>query len=717
MGGIRRLATPALIGAASVCLLVGALSLYIDREVFDSQAFADRATSSLANPDVRADVSERVTGAVLNVAPDAIAFRPVISGIVDGLIGTPAFQGVFRSAVYDLHRTIFGRSQSTITLAVADVGLLLTDALKSINPKLAAQIPHDLRANLLKISNGDALQVPVDLVRLGDDTHAIAMTGLLAALLLFCGAVALARPGNHRRALGLCGIAVGATGAVIFVGLELVLLLVPAALGPDDAAARGILDGFLGGLRVWSLALAASGVIVAAAASALIRPIDLSDTFERLRALATATPATRWRRALRALGLIVLGIAAIALRREIVDLAALCVGLGLLYVGVAELLRLWLPKYPEPAEEPDEPEPVRRRRRTSVIRALVTGGLAVLLLGSVVGLAVATRRAEAPPLEITACNGSPALCDMPFDQVAFPASHNSMSAGNEPGWLFANQAKGITGQLEDGIRGLLIDTHYGFDTPKGVATDLDNDPKSRAKLSDELGDEFVTTAERLRSRIGFKPGGMHEVFLCHGFCETGATKAVTALTKIHDFLIENPAEVLVISIEDGVSAGDTEAAFEKSGLIDLVYPGPLDPMPTLREMIASGHRVVVMGETSDGSLPWYPPQYEGLVEETPYDFKTPADLAAPASCEPNRGEEGSTLFLMNNFVESTPAPRPTLADQANAGDALVRRVDECEAARGHPVNLLAVDFYDHGDVIDVARRLNEERAQDIGSAP
>jgi hypothetical protein len=127
--------------------------------------------------------------------------------------------------------------------------------------------------------------------------------------------------------------------------------------------------------------------------------------------------------------------------------------------------------------------------------------------------------------------------------------------------------------------------------------------------------------------------------------------------------------------------------------------------------------VLVMGETTDGSVPWLHPQYEGLVQETPYEFLTPAALADPASCNPNRGVAGSPLFLMNNWVQTTPAPRPTLADEANARRALLERAHRCEAQRGRPINLLAVDFYDRGDLLGAVAELNAERTQSIGSPP
>ena len=44
------------------------------------------------------------------------------------------------------------------------------------------------------------------------------------------------------------------------------------------------------------------------------------------------------------------------------------------------------------------------------------------------------------------------------------------------------------------------------------------------------------------------------------------------------------------------------------------------------------------------------------------------------SCRPNRGIEGSPLFLMNNWVDTSPAPRPSNAARVNAAEALERRV-------------------------------------------
>jgi hypothetical protein len=89
-------------------------------------------------------------------------------------------------------------------------------------------------------------------------------------------------------------------------------------------------------------------------------------------------------------------------------------------------------------------------------------------------------------------------------------------------------------------------------------------------------------------------------------------------------------------------------------------------------------------------------------QETPYTFHAPEEF----SCRPNRGGTSGSLFLMNHWIETTPAPRPTNAAVVNARDYLVRRARQCERERGRLPNVLMVDFSDVGDVVGAARLLN-----------
>jgi len=90
------------------------------------------------------------------------------------------------------------------------------------------------------------------------------------------------------------------------------------------------------------------------------------------------------------------------------------------------------------------------------------------------------------------------------------------------------------------------------------------------------------------------------------------------------------------------------------------------------------------------------------MQETPYSFHEPGEF----SCEPNRGAAGNSLFLVNHWIETSPAPLPSNAEIVNAYDFLLARAKRCQKERGRLPNLIAVDFYKTGDVVRVAATLN-----------
>jgi hypothetical protein len=295
--------------------------------------------------------------------------------------------------------------------------------------------------------------------------------------------------------------------------------------------------------------------------------------------------------------------------------------------------------------------------------------------------------------------------------VAFAATHNSMASVTIPSWLFGQQDGTIADQLNGGIRGLLIDTYYGDAVPRGVRTDLRSLPK-REEAVREIGEPAVAAAERLRNRVGYQGAGKRGIYLCHGFCELGAVSLASALADVRAFLVAHPGAVLfIINQDEGVAPGDIERAFADAGLLDLVYRGPLGRFPTLRQMVDSNQRLVVFAENDAGTgSPWYRLAYADALQETPFRFTRaaqltdPADL--PASCRPNRGPASAPLFLVNNWIDTTPVPRPSNASLVNARPALLRRVQECRTLRHRLPNLVAVDFYGRGDVLGAVDTLN-----------
>ena len=127
-------------------------------------------------------------------------------------------------------------------------------------------------------------------------------------------------------------------------------------------------------------------------------------------------------------------------------------------------------------------------------------------------------------------------------------------------------------------------------------------------------------------------------------------------------------------------------------------------------MIERDQRLVVMAENRAGAAPWYQLAYERLLQETPFTFTKPAQLTDPATlaatCRPNRGPSTAPLFLVNHWINTDPAPRPSHAEIVNAYGPLLRRATTCREIRDRVPNLLAVDFYKRGDLFRVVDTLN-----------
>ena len=117
-----------------------------------------------------------------------------------------------------------------------------------------------------------------------------------------------------------------------------------------------------------------------------------------------------------------------------------------------------------------------------------------------------------------------------------------------------------------------------------------------------------------------------------------------------------------------------------------------------------------MAENDVGTIPWYHLAYEQALQETPFTFRSAAALTEPsqlaASCRDNRGPASAPLFLLNNWVDTTPVPRASLASAVNAQASLLKRAQECRRIRRRLPNLVAVDFFGRGDVLGAVRALN-----------
>lgn len=245
---------------------------------------------------------------------------------------------------------------------------------------------------------------------------------------------------------------------------------------------------------------------------------------------------------------------------------------------------------------------------------------------------------------------------MGYAEVTFATTHNA-NAAQEYGYsINANHNSGLAGQLQDGIRAMMLDVTYDADG---------------------------------------------ETVLCHGPCSLASTSHLDALAELRAFLDDNPGEVVTILYEDSIAAEDLEADFVTSGLIDFVFEKD-GPWPTLGEMVQSGRRLVVTTEAAWGPPNWIHHLWD-VAFDTPYAFMSPDDF----SCELNRGSSDNDLFLMNHWV-NTSLDLPSEADAmiVNASDVLLARARQCEQEAGKRLTFVGVDFYEHGDLFGVVETLN-----------
>ncbi|MCU0650142.1 MAG: hypothetical protein MUF00_19300 [Gemmatimonadaceae bacterium] len=696
----------ALLVLGAYTTLAGAVLLDARRGLFNAEGFADRSARALGDPRVAAYAGDAVTDAVLRAAPDLTAYRPLIVVAAREVVASEPFRLLVRTTARQAHRAAFSRSGRDVLLAIPDVDVLLRTALGGVNSPVAARIPREVTAFLTSLqTDRTALQLLSIWRFAGRVVWFSTAAFIVGPLLLFAGVWIAPR---RRRGLVWAGgaLAAGGLGLLLIprIGAGIAPLVIDGALaGP---AAAGLWSVFTARYVAWGVGIAGVGMVLAAAGSSLLERVD---PFERARTWGRffiATPTQmRWR-FVRAIVLLVVGGLTAWRPAQVAAVVTLIMGAALAYLGLRELFTMVLARVPTVTQT--LPTGLRHTNADGdddtewFVGAAVIGVLAIAVATAMV---VMVRTVAIEPVEATdgGCNGAAALCERRIDQVVFPATHNAMSSADQPGWLFPNQERGIATQLADGVRGLLIDVHYGIPVGDRVRTDLDSERSGmRAKATAALGEEGTAAAMRIRDRLVGGKMGVRDVYLCHGFCELGALPLVDALRTLHDFLITHPREVVILDIEDYVEPADLARAFEAASLTPYVWKGdPAGGWPTLGALIAADTRVLVFLESGATGVPWMRPTYESF-QETPYAWPTLEAM----TCASNRGPATAPLFLLNHWVETTPTPKPSNAALANAFAALDGRAKRCEAERRRVPTLLAVDFYRTGDLISVARALN-----------
>jgi hypothetical protein len=690
---------------------VGLVSAWVHESVYDSQTFADRSVAMLRSPSVREQLAERITD---DMAADgnqtAVEYRPAVQLAVQAVIDTDTFRAIFRNAVYRTHQAILAGHDQHPSLDLSEsVGAITANLQLPTNAGKGQTAPGGLAESLSVLATHVQNSRVLDLESVVDP---LAIVGLVGAPVLF--AISLVLSDNRRRRLRLLGWAVIGGGLAVEAFAALVPIIISHRIG-EPATAHAIQSGLgyaMADLATIGLWVIAYGMLIAAASRVgdarrytpahVVGAVQRWITDREASVVGTVT-----------VGLVglVSGLALVLQPANAVRAALIAVGLWLSFEGITELMGLAHRRTRDAFDLQVAPHRsvATRAVEVAVVTGLIVAALVLMGAGSLLTTRHSAQRAEALGRQV--CNGSADLCNRPLDQAVFPGAHNAMSAALNPGWLLAEQTRTIPGQLDAGIRALLVDTHYGYEStihiPGAdqpiVLTDRADELNQASNEDDDR--EIETRATSIASRLERAPGATRQIYLCHNTCETGAISFVDTMKQLHTWLDEHPDDVVIIDIEDHTSARDNAAAMTEAGLDRKAYVlEHSKPFPTLGQIARSGRNLLVFAERSDsGAPPWYQKAYDWF-QESPYTWKSVSQM----NCDPKRGKKGNRLLLINDWI-TNGEPSPTHAQNVvNTQDAIERRVQQCLAKRHLVPTVIAVDFALRGDLLSTVASLNRE---------
>ena len=701
---VRPVAAIVLVVAATLLLTPSILVNWTRTQIYDKDRFADSAVAALQENVVRAALVQAIVDEIIKVgSPEAVSIRPLIEFVTQTVVDSLAFQEIFRDSVEQLHSQVFSPGSDPsepVALTLVDAIIVITAYIEQAYPEVANQLPPNLDTAFIQIRNRDWA---VKVVAFGENVTELAI--ILPALTLLLYGLALLLSRNRRQTLLYIGLGWLAVALLLVIGRDFAREAVLGHGFPDQAVSEAIWNVYTKSMVGWAALVGGLGLLVAVAAAGVHRANPARQLQLAMQGL-SYSPQSAGLKLLRAATFIVAGLLIIAQRDEFLQLAILLLAAYLVYYGLSELI--WLAGG-GPVEVSGGRFHVPGMNRLISSRRLAMRGGAVLALvaASFGGVFLAYQALQTAGGEVyhrpmvDTCNGYKQLCDRRLDDVVFLGTHNSMAAASKPGWYFADQLTDVRAQLNAGVRVLLLDTYYGYDTGKGIRT-AGRDIVTEALPPDEFSPQVVDSARRLADSIGqVQPSDPLGTYVCHAFCELGATPFTQTLSDINDFLDQHPGEVLILSIQDQISPEDTAKAFIASGLVQRVYsPKVGEPLPTMRELIQKDERVLVFADTNAEGVDWYKQGYN-FVQDTPFRAQTASDF----QCGPGRGSPDAPFFALNNWLTQS-FPSTYSASQINTFDFIYQRVKQCQRLRQQKVNFVIVNFFEIGDAKAVVDYLN-----------
>lgn len=276
---------------------------------------------------------------------------------------------------------------------------------------------------------------------------------------------------------------------------------------------------------------------------------------------------------------------------------------------------------------------------------------------------------DVPDLPGLPCNTWEELCNVAYDKVSFPVAHAAM-ANTASFWDFPAQRKPLRTQLDDSIRGLMLEVHL---------------------------DEG-------------------ELALCFHDCSEGRGDLLPELRHVREFLDDNPREVVTLLVDNRAPPGEFAAVASAAGLDAYLFSDEvIAGWPTLGELVEDGTRLVVFLQDAFGAPRGYRDLHASIAS-TGAKFGRARDL----DCEIAEGDETASMLLVQHVlvlldgvsdaggaggVGALGRPSEALAETVNREPFLSERLTLCAASFGRNPTFVAVDFYDSSDVIGATQRL------------
>lgn len=271
------------------------------------------------------------------------------------------------------------------------------------------------------------------------------------------------------------------------------------------------------------------------------------------------------------------------------------------------------------------------------------------------------------------CNGLQSNCDLTPGEMMWPTVHNAMHDDR-----IGNNRAPLEDALAAGYRGLQLD---------------------------------VCLCEQ-------------KLIFCHGLCNIGVKTFDEVFPNINTFLNENPSETIMINFELSVGTPTPQSIWSQistyGGLRAKAYIHQGGDLPTMRELQASNRRLLLFKHNGADCTNFNSngcsnriAEYHKYAVETEFKFSNEDAISTyQSSCPGSRGTSGRKDFYhINHFVTKTWGPSQEAAKTINLRESLEERIIQCEKIAKAVTTVVAIDFWQQGDLLKVSQEINIERAK------